>query len=310
MEAGIEVFAPAEKSKKRKRSTEPKKSKKKSKKSAASEDDFIENDDGEASDKDTDDDTGSEGEASGDESESDDKEPLTIEKIEEKMTELKDMKKARVEILETKTKIDKINKEIKGLEITWGEIDASMRAKCISGRNEYSRGAIQQDFKLGIKELDQEAAQEEDEDNFDPDKDLRDYEEVARSLKVFCCSSRAYQQKSGRLTRDARVPGFRTLEETEIPQLQQHCKYLTEGVRASNCRRFLTDFVTVMTSLSLWASDDGNGLNITDAQRRQDTKFLQTRLATLEKDLDKTVKECLAEMIEALADNIFDSFTE
>lgn len=116
-----------------------------------------------------------------------------------------------------------------------------MSAICIEGRNEYSKGAIRQDFAAGIRELDQENAQEEDEDNFDPTAEIRDYEEVARSTPVFCCSSRAYQKMSGRLQRDSTVPGFRSTDETEIPQLQQHCKKLTEGVRASNCRRFLTN---------------------------------------------------------------------
>ena len=43
------------------------------------------------------------------------------------------------------------------------------------------------------KELDQELALEEDEENFNPDVELRDYDQVARSLPVFCVSSRGYQ---------------------------------------------------------------------------------------------------------------------
>jgi hypothetical protein len=70
------------------------------------------------------------------------------------------------------------------------------------------RRAIQQDFAAGIKELDQENAAEEDEDNFNPDEELRDYDKVAESLPVFCVSSRAYQKMSGRLAKDDGVPGF------------------------------------------------------------------------------------------------------
>jgi hypothetical protein len=33
-----------------------------------------------------------------------------------------------------------------------------------------------------------ENAQKEDEENFDPEEDIRDYDKVARSLPVFCCS--------------------------------------------------------------------------------------------------------------------------
>jgi hypothetical protein len=57
---------------------------------------------------------------------------------------------------------------------------------------------------------------EEDEANFNPDEDIRNYEEVAGSLPVFCVSSRAYQKLSGRLQRDKDVPGFKLVEETEV----------------------------------------------------------------------------------------------
>jgi hypothetical protein len=39
-----------------------------------------------------------------------------------------------------------------------------------------------------VRELDMENAEEEDEENFDLDKEIRDYAEVAKSLKVFCVS--------------------------------------------------------------------------------------------------------------------------
>lgn len=73
-----------------------------------------------------------------------------------------------------------MNKQV--LETRLAEIDTKIAAVCIAGRNTYSKGAIQQDFADGIKELDQENAQEEDPDNFNPDEQLRDYEEVAKSL--------------------------------------------------------------------------------------------------------------------------------
>lgn len=80
-----------------------------------------------------------------------------------------------------------------------------MSALCISGRNQYSKGAIQQDFAQGLRELDQELAAEDDEGNFNPDADTRNYE-VARSLPVFCVSSRGYQKLQGRLKKDPDIP--------------------------------------------------------------------------------------------------------
>jgi hypothetical protein len=66
-----------------------------------------------------------------------------------------------------------------------------------------------------------ENAMEEDEENFNPEEELRDYDEVAKSLPVFCVSSRAYQKLCGRLQKDEKVPGFKTPEETEVSRLIQ-----------------------------------------------------------------------------------------
>jgi len=97
-----------------------------------------------------------------------------------------------------------------------GKIEGKMIALCIASRNHYSKGAIQQDFAAGVKEMDQENAAEKDEDSFNPKDILRNYEEVARSLPVFCVSRIAYQKLSGRLQRDLDVHGFQSLEETEV----------------------------------------------------------------------------------------------
>jgi hypothetical protein len=127
-------------------------------------------------------------------------------------------------------------------------------------------------------------------------------------LPVFCVSSRAYQKLSGRLQRDKGVPGFSTVEETEIPQLQTHCKKLTEAGRASTCRRFLNAFSQLVNSLSLWASNDGSGVHLSDTERAIEGRFLQAKLAELEKGLEKAVQGCLEEMKETLSENIYEKF--
>ena len=133
-----------------------------------------------------------------------------------------------------------------------------------------------------MKELDQELAAENDEENFDPDTDIRDYDEVARSLPVFCVSSRGYQKLKGRLKKDPPVPGFQTLEETEIPQLQAHCKSLTVAGRTTMCKRFMTNLSQLLNSMVSWASDDGNGINLTADQRAKESRFLLKSLGNLE----------------------------
>ncbi|KAK5681112.1 hypothetical protein LTS10_006873 [Elasticomyces elasticus] len=184
-----------------------------------------------------------------------------------------------------------------------------MSAICIRGRNEYSRDAIRQDFADGIQELDQENAEEEDPDAFDPTEDIRDYEQVARDLPVFCVSSRAYQKLEGRFKKDKDVPGFESKDQTEIPQLQIHCKKLTENGRQAGCRRFLNSLTQFLTSLGLWSSDDGSGKNnLNSKQRDMERDYLNKRLKELERALEKAVAETMEDVEQTLNDQIFDKF--
>ncbi|RDL34493.1 uncharacterized protein BP5553_07621 [Venustampulla echinocandica] len=121
--------------------------------------------------------------------------PLTLFTIDETISQLKENKKrARRERADMEAKAKILNEQLASLEKTKNDLEAAMSSTCIMRRNAYSRSAIQVDFAAGIKELDQENAQEADEANFNPDEDIRNYEEVARSLPVFCVSSRAYQK--------------------------------------------------------------------------------------------------------------------
>jgi hypothetical protein len=156
--------------------------------------------------------------------------------------------------------------------------------------------------------LDMEFAQDEDPDKFNPDIELRDYEEVARSLPVFCVSSRAYQKLRGRLQRDNDVPGFCSVEKTEIPQLQAHCKMLTESGRASNCRAYLSHLSQLLTSLGLWLSNDNTCKNLSDIELATETQFLETKLEALKKSLKKGVEDCLKDIKAEITKSIFDNY--
>lgn len=162
-------------------------------------------------------------------------------------------------------------------------LEAKIATFCISGRNDYSRDAIRQDFAAGIRELDSELAEEQDAANFDPEKDARDYDAVAKSLPVFCVSSRGYQKLMNRLKKDSDIPGFKDVAETEIPQLQVHCKKLTEAGREAACRRFLTSLSQLLNSLRLWSQSDSAGRKLNDAQIRRESLWLEQRLNTFDK---------------------------
>lgn len=234
---------------------------------------------------------------------------LTEEQIDEKVDDLKKLKRdARREWTKLDEQLRELRQQISRVEEEEAELDSRQSEICIAGRNKYSRSAIRLDFAAGIKELDQENAEEEDPEYFDPDEDARDYDEVARSLPVYCVSSRAYQKLSGRMQKDSDVPGFTTKEQTEIPQLQAHCKTLTERGREAGCRRFLNSLNQLLNSLGLWASDDGTGAKLSSQQRDTEKGFLFRQLKELEKALEKAVTKTLSEVSEHLSDQLFDKF--
>ncbi|ORY18048.1 hypothetical protein BCR34DRAFT_474147 [Clohesyomyces aquaticus] len=303
---GETVYAPIQSKNKRKRGKAEKKSQKsKRTKAVDSDDDFLDSD---ASSIEVETDS---------EPDFDDEDvraprtPLTEDDIKAKIEELKSTKKnAKRERTQIIRDIEDSRKAIREAKAKIKDIRAEMSHICIAGRNEYSKGAIQQDFAAGIKELDQENAEEEDEDAFNPDEDIRDYDEVARSLPVFCVSSRAYQKMSGRLQKDDGVPGFKTPEETEIPQLQAHCKKLTETGRMQTARTFLLNMCQQLATFHMWASNDGTGLKLSDDEKRAEVKYLDKRLTELDKGLEKAVETSIKSVKREICQQIFEKYPE
>ena len=278
LEDGKTVFPPKSKPAGRKRKgIRNDKARKKQRRSKSSDD---ESNDVENSDLNDSSDEGGKGSEDGSESH---EQPLTEEQIVAKLQELRSTKKeARAQRGEITERINQMRKNIDESKKAEEKIESKMNAMCISGRNAYSKGAIQQDFAAGIKELDQELAAEEDEENFNPDAEIRDYDEVARGLPVFCVSSRGYQKLQGRLRKDPHIAGFTKIQETEIPQLQAHCEKLTETGRSANCRTFINKLSQLLNSLTLWASSDGTSANMTPEQRAREARYLQKGLKSLE----------------------------
>jgi chromosome segregation ATPase len=144
---GRTVYAPSPDAGKKRRRVE--KSSKSRKKRLS-----IDTDSDTASDNDSDYDSlsGSDKENGG-RDEDDDREPLTEEQIEEKLSQLKAQKKAlRDERKHIDEQISNLRTEMKDLTLEKGKLDSNVRAVCIKGRNNYSREAIKNDFAQGIKE--------------------------------------------------------------------------------------------------------------------------------------------------------------
>ncbi len=114
----------------------------------------------------------------------------------------------------------------------------------------------------------------------------RSYAERAQNLAVFCISSRAYQQFRGRRAHGSghdadggdgngdggRLLGYRTVDETEIPGLQQHARQLGAARWLERDRKTLQALVQLLTSLSVWVTSSAGGLGLQvhiDQERRE-----------------------------------------
>ena len=299
LESGEMVYASPTKDKKRKRDARSGKRSRDAVKRLKAENSSADELSDEDSDSGTDDD--SQKEPLGD--------PLTDAEVNDKLGELKDMRKeARKRRQEAGKQAAKARQKVEELVKEKTTYDSKVRAACIAERNRWSKQEIQQDFASGIKELDQENAAEEDEANFNPDEDIRDYEEVARSLPVFCISSRAYQKLCGRLKKDSDVAGFTELAQTEVPQLKAHCIKLTEANRADGGRKFLNSLSQLLNSLSLWSSNKEDGVKLSDVERDAEGRQLERQLRDLSESLMRCADDCIHRIKSLLTDHIFGRF--
>ena len=130
--------------------------------------------------------------------------------------------------------------------------------------------------------MDEETAGEADEEGFDPAVDVRNYDEVARSLPVFCVSSRGYQKLCGCLKKNPKVPGFTAIEQPEIPAPLAHRKQLTISGGDAACKLFITTLSQLLDSLTSWASADGTGTHLAAKQREKEARLLTNSLKSLE----------------------------
>lgn len=132
---------------------------------------------------------------------------------------------------------------------------------CIIARNEYAKRDLQRDFAHGIHDFCNQGLLSTVGSGVyyhrrNPEQDL----------PVFCVSTCASQKFKGRLRKEASVYGFAKLEETEVPQLQDHCIQITEKAREDSALRFLLQLRQLLNSISLCASA-GGGMRAWKQQR-------------------------------------------
>ncbi|KAB8215397.1 hypothetical protein BDV33DRAFT_208397 [Aspergillus novoparasiticus] len=177
--------------------------------------------------------------------------------------------------------------------------------ECINARNIYSKDEIKKDFACGIRELDQEFREDEDEVAISGTTlPVRDYENLANELPVFCVSTKAYQKLCGRLRKEIHVTGFTKLEDTEIPQLQHHCISLTEKAREASALRFLAQLKRLFQSMSLWSLATSAAHIMSDEKIRELEAGFNLAVDNLRKAMKKHVRERADALVETFEVNI------
>lgn len=131
---------------------------------------------------------------------------------------------------------------------------------CIIARNEYAKRDLQRDFAHGIHDFCNQGLLST------ASSGIYHGRNAEKNVPVFCVSTRASQKFKGRLRKEASVYGFAKLEETEVPQLQQHCIQITKKAREDSALRFLLQLRQLLNSISLWASAAG-GMRVWKQQR-------------------------------------------
>ncbi|KAG6872791.1 hypothetical protein C0995_006520 [Termitomyces sp. Mi166 len=215
----------------------------------------IDNDsDFEDSDKDSENTAGSDEESTGSDAESDsgndegedreDDDEVTQESVKEKIKETKGSIKSLCERHSEARKLKKdANDALATLKKDIAKTQREKNAFCSKKRSEvdFSKDVLKEDFRVGLKDLDDAAAEKRDPDNFNPDQNVR-----------------------GQVKGDGGPTCFTRAENTGIPDLQQWCHQLTISSRERSARNFLAHLKTFATSVQSYVQGIGD---VTSADR-------------------------------------------
>ncbi|KAK0453568.1 hypothetical protein EV421DRAFT_2030518 [Armillaria borealis] len=219
----------------------------------------------------------SDGNASNSEDEPQDQE--TEESLKAKIKETKaSIKEARTLKSELQKEKKAANDELATLKKTLTKLQKEKNAFCSLKRSEFSRDVLKEDFRVGLKDLDDAAAEERDPDNFNPSVNIRDYDAI--DLPVFTCSSRDYVRLTKQVEGDGEPTCFSNIDDTGIPALQEWCHALTLSSRERSARTFLAHLQTFSVSIQTYV----NGISGVTATDRE---ALRSKWESTDEELDQ-----------------------
>lgn len=180
----------------------------------------------------------------------------------------------RLDSLETRSAT--LYRDANDTQAVLSNLEHQVTAYCIDMRNGYVRERVRADFRSGLQELGQELRNEE---NNDENSLLHNPESVIRDgAQSFCVSTKAYQKCKQRQSMPA---GFRTEEDTWIPQLSTYCREFTLGSRVHITNRLLEDVKRLKSRMRSWADNSVPDVQLTRGQRKKTEEVFRKHAKSL-----------------------------
>ncbi|KAF9569032.1 hypothetical protein CPC08DRAFT_790765 [Agrocybe pediades] len=184
-------------------------------------------------------------------------ESVTIEELKRRIKDSKaSIKTMRESLNDVRTAKKAAMDSLTSLEKNRAKVQKEKNAFCSLKRSEFSRDVLKNDFRAGLKDLDDAEAERRDPDNFNPNVNLRDYDAI--NLPVFTCSSRDYVRLKGQVKGDGKPTCFSNVHDTGIPDLQKWCHKLTIASRERSARAFMTQIQTFAQSVKSYVLGIGD----------------------------------------------------
>ncbi|KAL0055055.1 hypothetical protein WJX82_006331 [Trebouxia sp. C0006] len=138
---------------------------------------------------------------------------------------------------EARAQADKLKWQLAKVQLVVSDV-------CGRARNSYSKGVLKKDFKDGLLEMEETAADVELDAGGDAAGPSNQQQQQRRrpskvgdqELPVFCVSAKDCQRLEGRTSKDGPPSAFTKLEHTELPQLRAHVHHVTEQGRLHAAR--------------------------------------------------------------------------
>lgn len=149
--------------------------------------------------------------------------------------------------------------EITELEKRYKNVENEIEALCVETRNSLSKEQIRRNFALELKQM--ELRNGEGRDAWKSDSStVSDAGDDDNALPVFCVSSRAFQKlrSCDKPAPGRRRNGFSEPQQTEIPQLQEHCRRSTDLPMRRTALKFLNSLDQFLNLLARWSLEAGD----------------------------------------------------